>query len=146
MTDWLRTAWNAQSRKHSQSRKQRHRPKCRRGLQRHVESLEARRLLAADVVSLEETQILAEHAKSIWESTGLSSEQIQELESLQYQVADLGENKLAQYRVGVITIDDDAAGNLWFVDQTPLVNEEFHEMNGVFTADTATLAMGKMIY
>ncbi|WP_044255797.1 tail fiber protein, partial [Rhodopirellula sp. SWK7] len=144
MTDWLRTAWNAQSRKHSQSRKQRYRPKRRRGLQRHVESLEARRLLAADVVSLEETQTLAEHAKSIWESTGLSSEQIQELESLQYQVADLGENKLAQYRVGVITIDDNAAGNLWFVDQTPLVNEEFHEVDGVFTADTATLAMGKI--
>ncbi|MCM2371003.1 tail fiber protein [Aporhodopirellula aestuarii] len=146
MTDWLRTAWNTRTQTRNQAKRERLRSDRRRTLQRHVESLEDRRLLAADsgMVSIEETRQLAEHATGLWESAGISSDQLAALQDLDYQVADLGGNKLALYQPGQITIDDNAAGNLWFVDQTPLVNEEFLELDGTLIADTATLADAKI--
>ena len=111
------------------------------------ELLEDRRLLAADFVSLADTERLADQAVAIWQSAGISSRQIAALENIEYQVADLGENNLGQYRpggAGVITIDDNAGGNLWFVDQTPLVNEEFHLVGDSLRASDGTLADAKM--
>ncbi|MCB0668776.1 MAG: hypothetical protein KDC80_23290 [Saprospiraceae bacterium] len=40
-------------------------------------------------------------------------------------IADLPENELAHYFAGVITLDRDAAGNGWFLDETPEQSEEF---------------------
>ena len=144
MADWLNNVWNSANNARKSDRKRRRREQRRRQLRSHVESLEARRLLAADSVSVEETQLLAEHAQGLWEATGLAPEQVQALENLRYEVADLGEHKLASYQSGKITIDDNAAGHLWFVDQTPLLNEEFTEVDGTLTANAATLATGKI--
>ena len=110
-----------------------------------AENLEQRLLLTTEFggVSLEETQILADYATEVWEDAGISSDQLAALENLTYQVADLGENNLGQYRSGVITIDDNAGGNLWFVDQTPSVNEEFTAVENTLTADDSTLGLSQ---
>ncbi|MEM6363559.1 MAG: hypothetical protein AAF745_03960, partial [Planctomycetota bacterium] len=108
----------------------------RRTRRQQFEALEDRRLLAGELslISLAETQQLASHAVDLWQTSGATLEQITALEDLRYEVADLGEHKLASYQSGKITIDDNAAGHLWFVDQTPLVHEEFQSVGGSFVA------------
>ena len=59
-----------------------------------LETLEQRRLLASDLVSLADVQELAADAQEIWRSAGATDEQIAALESVQYEVADLGDHKL----------------------------------------------------
>ena len=109
-----------------------------------LETLEQRRLLASDLVSLADVQELAADAQEIWRSAGATDEQIAALESVQYEVADLGDHKLASYRPGLIIVDDNAAGNLWFVDQTPQMNEEFLDADGGLIAADQTLAYAKI--
>lgn len=55
----------------------------------------------------------------------LAPSQLQLLVQTQVVIADLGGSRLAQYAYGTIVLDDDAAGFGWFVDPTPLADEEF---------------------
>ena len=109
-----------------------------------LETLEQRRLLASDLVSLADVQELAADAQEIWRSAGATDEQIASLEDVQYEIADLGDQRLASFRAGVITVDDNAAGNLWFVDSTPFINEEFAAQGGALVALDQTLAYAKV--
>ncbi|MEO0444823.1 MAG: autotransporter-associated beta strand repeat-containing protein, partial [Verrucomicrobiota bacterium] len=68
---------------------------------------------------------LAEEAAKRWAETGLTEEQLAALGQVTYQIADLGENYLGATEGFVITIDDDAAGRDWFVDETADLDEEF---------------------
>ena len=43
-----------------------------------------------------------------------------------------------------ITIDKDAAGYGWFIDQTPGDDSEYHDVEGVMTAFSGSLAYGRM--
>ncbi len=68
---------------------------------------------------------LAVSAAERWQSTGLTEEQTQALAGVQYQLADLAGNHVGAAEGNVIRIDIDAAGRNWFVDDTPMEDEEF---------------------
>ncbi|MCB1061570.1 MAG: LEPR-XLL domain-containing protein, partial [Verrucomicrobiae bacterium] len=70
-------------------------------------------------------EAIAAAAKQHWIDAGISGAQLDALNAATYQIADLGGNYLSSAEGNVITIDDDAAGGSWFVDETPLENEEF---------------------
>ena len=88
------------------------------------EALEPRQLLAGDLV---QTQLdtAAQAAQQRWVDSGLSTAQIQALDSVTYSVADLSTGKLGEASGFNVVIDTDAAGQGWFVDSTPLQDEEF---------------------
>ncbi|MBL9154410.1 MAG: VCBS repeat-containing protein, partial [Verrucomicrobiales bacterium] len=69
---------------------------------------------------------IADAAKQRWIDAGISAEQLSALNSVTYQISDLSGNALGKANGYTITIDRDAAGsNAWFIDSTPLVDEEF---------------------
>ena len=77
-----------------------------------------------------EVQAVAEAAAQRWIESGISDAQIAALASATYQIADLDANLIGAAEGNVITLDIDAAGRGWFVDSTPLADEEFSP-NGV---------------
>jgi len=80
---------------------------------------------ASTTLTLDTVQTLAEAAEARWEASGLSQEQLDALAAIEYQVADLTFNMLGAAQGSLITIDIDGAGREWFVDETPLLDEEF---------------------
>ncbi|MCA9167759.1 MAG: tail fiber protein [Planctomycetales bacterium] len=110
------------------------------------ERLEPRTMLTTSfgTIDVAEVQTLAGEAVAIWQAAGLTSDQLQALEQLSYEVTDLGDYNLGQYRSGIITIDDNAAGNLWFVDDTPALNDEFHIEGNSLVANDDSLAYAKI--
>lgn len=81
----------------------------------------AQAILSADQV---ETSVSA--AIDILSSKlALAPAQLQLLSSVQVVIGNLDDSRLAHYVYGTIVIDDDAAGFGWFVDATPLSDEEF---------------------
>ena len=83
---------------------------------------------------------LAEVAEQRWIAAGISATQLDALNSIDYSVRDLGGNNLGASDGTNITIDDNAGGNLWFVDATPNLDEEF---TTELVAETGTLAYAK---
>src|SRR5262245_37775846 len=73
-----------------------------------LDALEPRCVLSLSLTTLE-VRTLAETALARWVEAGVTPAQIAALQALDYQVADLGEHNLAQFRQGVITLDDNAA-------------------------------------
>ena len=80
----------------------------------HVETLTTDRL-----------EPIVEEAIRRWEATELTSQQVEQLASVQVLVGDLGANYLGMQYPATIWIDDDAAGWGWFVDTTPGDDQEF---------------------
>ena len=73
----------------------------------------------------------------------LDAESIQALQAVQLTIADLPGVRLAESTEGVVRIDANAAGNGWFVDQTPLNNEEFTSTDdGTLRATAGGVASG----
>jgi hypothetical protein len=64
-------------------------------------------------------------ARREWADAGATAEQLARLDAVQVQVADLPGLTLGQAAGTLITIDSDAAGWGWFVDQTPQDDHEF---------------------
>jgi len=60
-----------------------------------------------------------------WAATGLTDEQLALLNGLTFNVVDLGGNYLGQTSGNTIQIDNNGAGYGWYVDATPLTDEEF---------------------
>ncbi|MEO0445970.1 MAG: autotransporter-associated beta strand repeat-containing protein, partial [Verrucomicrobiota bacterium] len=85
-------------------------------------------LSADDSLSDEDAQkiveSLASSALTFWQASGLTEEQRVALESATYQIADLGGSFLGAAEGSTITIDDDAAGRGWFVDETPETDDD----------------------
>ncbi|MDH5641264.1 MAG: Ig-like domain-containing protein, partial [Nitrospira sp.] len=73
---------------------------------------------------LEETSLLVEAARTQWIQSGLGPE-ADRLVSVEVRVADLPGSTLAWTLGSTIWLDADAAGQGWFVDQTPFLNEEW---------------------
>ena len=73
-----------------------------------------------------------------WAATGLTDEQLAVLNSATFEIADLGGNYLGLEGGSHIRIDDDGAGYGWYVDATPLTDEEFANRTG----DTQLIADG----
>jgi microcystin-dependent protein len=71
-------------------------------------------------------QDLAQVGIGLWQAAGISGEQLSQLTSVTYQIADLEPGYLAVLGEGnVITIDADASQRRWFVDATPEDHQEF---------------------
>ncbi|MCB1232583.1 MAG: LamG domain-containing protein, partial [Verrucomicrobiae bacterium] len=87
----------------------------------------------ADSTGLNETpaldqgsvEIVAEAAKQRWIDAGISDAQLDALNSITYQITDLGGEQVSSANGTTITIDKDAAGRGWFIDGTPGADEEF---------------------
>src|SRR6056297_2840326 len=84
--------------------------------------------------SEEDLERLAQEAVSRWEESGLTQEQIDALEQINYVVADLGGLSVAEAEGETIYLDDDASGFNWFVDETEDLDEEFVAYDGYLDA------------
>jgi len=83
---------------------------------------------AATVLNQEVVETLAAEARQRWIDSGISAEQIAALDSVSYDIADVGGAHLGVANGFSITIDDDAGGTgvgNWFIDATPGQDEEF---------------------
>ena len=90
-----------------------------------------------------EVDAIAQAAAQRWIDSGISAEQSAALASASYRIADLDGSYLGSVEGTSITIDLDAAGRGWFVDSTPLADEEFAS-NGVTLEATAEGAEGRI--
>ncbi len=78
-------------------------------------------------LSEEELQpIIDEAIRRLSESEDLTEEEIALLMSVTFTIGDLEGDLLATETDGTISLDLDAAGNGWFIDETPEDDEEFH--------------------
>jgi hypothetical protein len=92
-------------------------------------------LLAASVVtapttgsaSLTDSQLqpIISEAIARWTSNGLDAAALAKLAQVRFVIRDLPGSYLGEADGNRITIDTNAAGNGWFVDSTPALNEEF---------------------
>ena len=77
-------------------------------------------------LSHEELAPIVEAAIDRWAQSGLSTEQIELLQNVTFEIADLqGDETVGVARGGHIILDDDAAGRGWFIDSTPFDDSEF---------------------
>ena len=68
---------------------------------------------------------IVEEAKARWIASGLTTEQAAALASLHFTIADLDGATLGLTDGTSVLIDRTAAGYGWFIDPTPLTNEEY---------------------
>ncbi len=76
---------------------------------------------------------IAAAASDRWHATGLTDEQSAALANVRYELAELSGTKLGVADGNVVTIDTSGGDRGWFVDSTPLVNEEFSSGPGEVT-------------
>jgi autotransporter-associated beta strand protein/predicted outer membrane repeat protein len=79
----------------------------------------------APSLNQETLDLIAEEAAQRWINSGLNPAQLEALQSISYQIADLPATQLGSAHGTVITIDVNAWGQGWFADQTPLDDSEF---------------------
>lgn len=87
-------------------------------------------VLAEKALTNENLQKLVLEAKARWIASGLTSEQKAALEALRIEISDLNELHLGQAAGDLIQISRTAAGNAWFVDETPSDDAEFERRTG----------------
>jgi len=73
---------------------------------------------------------------------GTSAAALKSKVNLSFAVADLGDSTLAELAGNSVIIDDNAAGNGWYVDATPKTSTEFRRKAGILVARTAAAAQG----
>ncbi|MFK7818367.1 MAG: Ig-like domain-containing protein [Planctomycetaceae bacterium] len=71
-------------------------------------------------ISVDDLAPIVDAAIEYWQSTPLSSSQMDALNRSVFKVSSLTGDLLGTHSAGRITIDADAAGHGWYVDQTPL--------------------------
>ena len=97
-------------------------------------------ILAADAVAF-----IGEAAKAQWIGSGtLDADEVAALDAVNFAVADLSGLSVGQTVGNTIYIDADAAGHGWFIDPTPMTNEEFVFENGEFIAGEGSAAQGRI--
>ena len=89
---------------------------------------------AAAALSARDLQAIVNAAIANWAATGLDAATIRQLSQVQFVVADLSGSLLGEASGNTIYIDSNAAGHGWFVDSTPLRNEEFLSLSGQLRA------------
>ncbi|MEO0414050.1 MAG: Calx-beta domain-containing protein, partial [Verrucomicrobiota bacterium] len=86
-------------------------------------------------LSQADVETLAEVARDKWQEAGATEEQLAALDEIEYVVDDLDGNAIGSFAEGVVSIDVNANGTGWFIDETPYVDEEFYQSdNGVLIA------------
>ena len=91
-------------------------------------------------------QMEVQGALSKLRAAGVASNVISDLGSIHFSVGMLSGYDLALSYVSSdrVVVDATAAGNGWFVDQTPLQDQEFTNVDGVLTAKLGSAAAGHM--
>ena len=86
--------------------------------------------LWGDVLSGETLDRLIAAAIDRWAALGITDEQLARLNATSFEIADLGGNYLGLADGDRVRIDDDGNGNGWYVDATPLNDDEFANRAG----------------
>jgi len=76
-------------------------------------------------VTQSQVQALLPEAIAAWQAAGLDPGDVRRLESVPVQVGNLGTSILGLEAAGVITINQTAAGNNWYVNASPSSNQAF---------------------
>ena len=87
--------------------------------------IEAERPTAVVPVTAAQLEVIAKAALARMASEGLSRERLVRLEQIRVTLADVQDGYLSEYADGRIAIDSAAAGRGWFVDPTPMDDDEF---------------------
>lgn len=95
-----------------------------------LDGVDADTRLPLEVLSATDLDAVADAARARLAATALTLEQQARLQGLHVAVADVGSGHLSEYADGRIAIDPLAGGRGWFVDQTPLDDEEFPAASG----------------
>jgi hypothetical protein len=77
------------------------------------------------ILSPAELDLIVEAAIQRWAAAGATDEQIAAMRTVSFTVSDLGGLVLGSSGLGTITLDNDAAGWRWFVDETPNDDSEY---------------------
>jgi hypothetical protein len=85
----------------------------------------------AATLSLSDIVSLAEEAKNRWLATGLSQAQIAALDAITYDIEDLSGGHIGVADGNTVTLDVNANGFGWFIDETPTDDAEFNALNSV---------------
>lgn len=80
----------------------------------------------ASVVEIQDVQIVFDAALTRLQGAGVPQAAIDQLETLEIQVGDLGNTVLGLAHSNGIVIDDNAAGLGYFIDSTPYEDEEYN--------------------
>ena len=70
-------------------------------------------------------QPIVNEAIALWSNAGVDAATVQKMRQAQFVISDLPGGYLGETEGNVIYLDTNAAGNGWFVDPTPALNEEF---------------------
>ncbi|MCE5268513.1 MAG: M36 family metallopeptidase [Planctomycetaceae bacterium] len=76
-------------------------------------------------LSATQLQAIVDAAVTRWALVGVPAAIISEVKNVQFAVAELPGAELGMAFPNRVMIDSDAAGHGWFIDQTPLLDEEF---------------------
>jgi hypothetical protein len=105
-------------------------------------------ITASATALLTNTQLHLEVAGALarLRADGIAPNVLAALSSIQFSVGNLTNHELAMSYVGThtVVVDASAAGFGWFVDQTPLQDNEFANFDGAITAKSGSLAAGHM--
>ncbi|OYX96107.1 MAG: hypothetical protein B7Y74_02345, partial [Novosphingobium sp. 35-62-5] len=79
----------------------------------------------APVSTLAQMQDVIDAAKQAWLDNGVYANLDNVFAGITFEVRDLGDNALASFDDGLLTIDDDASGFGWFIDLSPADSSEY---------------------
>ncbi len=88
-------------------------------------------------VTKEQVDAAADAGIARWLEAGITDEQLAALQAIDYSIEDLAAGRLGSAEGMTVTIDVDAAGEGWFVDGTPMLDEEFADLDGALGAVAA---------
>jgi hypothetical protein len=77
------------------------------------------------VLTQSDLQPIVQEAVARWTKAGLNAATVQKLAQAQFVIGDLPGSYLGETEGNQVYIDANAAGNGWFIDPTPALNEEF---------------------
>jgi hypothetical protein len=94
----------------------------------------------------QELQTVVQGALTRLRNTGIAPNVLAALTSIQFTVGGLTNHELAMSYVSSnqVIVDAGATGTGWFVDASPLQDQEFSSLNGVLTARAGSAAAGRM--
>ena len=79
----------------------------------------------ASTLAQSDLQPIVNEAIALWSNAGVDAATVQKMRQAQFVISDLPGAYLGETEGNVIYLDTNAAGNGWFVDSTPALNEEF---------------------
>ncbi len=87
---------------------------------------------ASDATMLRQTKLdeIVDTAIARWVSAGFTDNLVTQLRRVPFVIDNLGGKTLGLAEIDTIFIDDNAAGNGWYVDRTPMSDEEFTLVDG----------------